>query len=150
MSLDLPAALLRAQDDIMLPYLACMIAVATYDHLPPRVLPSIQAVEGGSVGTVHPNANGSEDLGIMQINTVWVQPLARFTAMPVSVVRDRLVNDACFNIAAAGAILRANMDATGGNLMQSIGNYHSRTVPLNRNYQLLVMRAASLMFGSSR
>ncbi len=134
----------------MLPYLACMIAVATYNHLPPRVLPSIQAVEGGAVGRVHANANGSQDLGVMQINTVWVLPLARFTALPTTTVRQRLIDDACFNIAAAGAILRAHLDETGGDLMRSIGDYHSRTPPLNQRYRLEVTRAAGAMFGGSR
>ena len=35
-----------------IPYLACMLSVAAFYGLPPRVLPAIQAVEGGQVGTV--------------------------------------------------------------------------------------------------
>ena len=132
----------------MLPYLACMISVAAYNHLPPRVLPSIQAVEGGTVGSVHANANGSQDLGVMQVNTVWLQPLARFTGLTVMATRQKLIDEPCFNIAAAGAILRADMDQTGGDLMRSIGDYHSRTLPLNQTYQLQVMRAASALFGN--
>ena len=34
------------------PFLACMVAAAAWYHLPPRVLPSIQAVEGGRPGLV--------------------------------------------------------------------------------------------------
>ncbi len=132
----------------MLPYLACMISVAAYNHLPPRVLPSIQAVEGGTVGSVHANANGSQDLGVMQVNTIWLQPLARFTGLTVTATRQKLIDDPCFNIAAAGAILRADMDQTGDDLMRSIGDYHSRTLPLNQIYQLQVMRAASALFGN--
>ena len=41
------------------PYLACMALVASIYHLPPRVLPSIQRIEGGRPGLVSPNANGS-------------------------------------------------------------------------------------------
>ena len=37
------------------PYLACMALVAQIYSLPPRVLPSIQAVEGGGAGVVHHN-----------------------------------------------------------------------------------------------
>ena len=55
-----------------IPLLACMAGAAAFYHLPPRVLPSIQAVEGGAIGAVHLNSDGSQDLGLMQINTSWV------------------------------------------------------------------------------
>ena len=51
------------------PFVACMALVASLYNLPPRVLPSIHAVEGGQIGTVHLNTDGSEDLGFMQVNT---------------------------------------------------------------------------------
>ena len=133
-----------------IPYLACMIAVAAFNGLPPRVLPSIQAVEGGAVGRVHANPSGSQDFGVMQVNTVWVQPLARFTRLPSDVIRTRLTLDACFNIAAAGAILRAYLNAENQNLMRAVGDYHSHTAPLNRGYQIRVMQAASTMFAQAK
>src|SRR6478752_2565246 len=88
------------------PFIACMALTATVYHLPPRVLPSIQKVEGGRPGLVHRNTNGTEDLGVMQINQVWIGPIARRVGWPEAAVRERLLNDPCFNIAAAGAIMR--------------------------------------------
>ena len=129
------------------PFLACMVATAAFYHLPPRVLPAIQAVEGGRVGTVHQDTDGTRDLGVMQVNTRWIVPIARYTGMAVQAVETRLIGDACFNIAAAGAILRTYLSATGGNLMLAIGDYHSHTPGLNQAYQLQVMGAASLLFG---
>ena len=41
-----------------IPLLACMVATASYYHLPPRVLPSIQRVEGGHIGDVSRNTDG--------------------------------------------------------------------------------------------
>ena len=64
-----------------IPFLSCMLAAAWY-HLPPRALPSIQAVEGGQVGMVQVNKNNTSDLGVMQVNTIWVQPLSRSTRLP--------------------------------------------------------------------
>ena len=61
------------------PFLACMALVAQIYSLPPRVLPSIQHVEGGGLGVVHRNTDGSEDLGVMQINTIWLPALSRYT-----------------------------------------------------------------------
>jgi soluble lytic murein transglycosylase-like protein len=130
-----------------IPFLTCMALVAQVYHLPPRVLPSIQKVEGGRPGLAQPNKDGSEDLGIMQINTLWIGPLARFTGLPPQAVRDRLLHDPCFNIAAAGAIMRTYLNETGGDLLRAVGNYHSHTPVLNQNYQVRVMAAARTLFG---
>ncbi|ABI62666.1 lytic transglycosylase domain-containing protein [Granulibacter bethesdensis] len=129
-----------------IPYIACMASTASYYHLPPRVLPSIQAVEKGAVGVVHRNANGTEDLGLMQINTSWIEPIAHFTGLSVQATRVRLLMDPCFNIAAAGAILRDHLNASGGNMMMAIGNYHSRTPIHHFSYRRKVQNAASRLF----
>jgi hypothetical protein len=129
------------------PYLACMALVAHLYALPPRVLPSIQAVEGGRPGTVRLDTNGTADLGVMQINTSWLPAFVAYTHLPPDIIRDRLTNSPCFNIAAAGAIMRTYLDETGGDLMRAIGDYHSHTALLSQAYQSEVMRAASLLFG---
>jgi len=122
--------------------LACMAFVSAFYHLPPRVLPSVQATEGGRPGMVMQNTNGTADLGVMQINTLWIAPLSRETGLPESTVRHRLIHDPCFNIATAGAILRGHMNATNGDLMRAIGNYHSRTPGLHEAYRQRVLAAA--------
>ncbi len=129
-----------------IPYLACMALVANLYHLPPRVLPSIQAVEGGHPGSVNRNTDGSEDLGVMQVNTRWLPALSAYSGLPTEIVRDRLVNRPCFGIAAAGAIMRMHLNATHGDLMRAVGNYHSTTAELNRTYQSLVLQAARRLF----
>jgi hypothetical protein len=130
-----------------IPYLACMLSVAAFYGLPPRVLPAIQAVEGGQVGTVSRNQDGSEDLGVMQVNTRWLGPVAQVTGLPEPVVRERLVGDACFNIAAAGAILHGHLTRTNGDLMRAVGDYHSRTPELHGAYAARVLEAANRLFG---
>jgi hypothetical protein len=127
-----------------------MALVASIYHLPPRVLPSIQAIEGGRPGTVSNDADGSQDLGVMQINTRWVQPLAAYTRRPDAVVRVRLISEPCYNIAAAGAILRTYLNEDGGDLMQAIGDYHSHTRQLNLTYRSQVMQAAEGLFVRDR
>lgn len=127
-----------------------MALVAATFHLPPRVLPSIQRVEGGSVGSVSRNRDGSADIGVMQVNTVWLAPLARVSRLPPAEVERRLIFDACFNISAAGLILRQRLIEDGGDLMRAVGDYHSRTPALNARYQADVMAAAARLFGSRR
>ena len=130
------------------PYLACMALVASLYNLPPRVLPSIQIVEGGTPGNVHRNADRSEDLGVMQVNSVWLPPLSAYTHLPMDVLRERLIFWPCFNIAAAGAILRLYLNETGGDLMLAIGDFHSHTPMLNRSYQAKVTGAAARLFAA--
>ena len=128
------------------PFLACMAAAAAFYHLPPRVLPTIQAVEGGRVGLVRINTNNTADLGLMQVNTIWVRPLATATHTDGDRVISRLVNDPCFNITAAGAIMRRYLTEAHGNLMAAIGYYHSHTAGLGASYQDKVIAAATAMF----
>ncbi|MFC3228229.1 lytic transglycosylase domain-containing protein [Marinibaculum pumilum] len=130
-------------------FLACMAVVSAFYQLPPRVLPSIQAVEGGRPGLVSANSNGSEDLGVMQVNTLWIAPLARDTGRPEAEVRARLIDEPCFNIAAAGAILRIELDASDGDLLRAVGNYHSRTPALHEAYRGRVLAAAERLFGAA-
>jgi len=133
-----------------IPYLACMALVAHIYALPPRVLPSIQAVEGGSAGMVRPDTNGTADLGVMQVNTVWIPALEAYTTLPAVVVRDRLISRPCFNIAAAGAILRTYLDQAHGDLLRAVGYYHSHTTMLGEGYRREVLRAARLLFESDK
>lgn len=128
------------------PLLACMALVAQAYALPPRVLPAIQAVEGGGPDVVHHNTDGSDDLGPMQVNTLWLPVLARVAGLPAEEVRDRLLTRPCFNVAAAGLILRTYLDETRGNLLRAIGNYHSHTPVLNLRYQARVLRSAAALF----
>lgn len=131
-----------------IPLLACMASVAAFYHLPPRVLPAIQAVEGGAVGVVHINTDGSQDLGVMQVNTRWVVRLAEVARITPDDVRIRLIYDGCFNIAAAGAVLRAYLNEARGDLMLAVGYYHSHTPALNLEYQMKVLGSAYRLFGN--
>lgn len=135
------------------PYLACMLATAQAYHLPPRVLPSIQAVEGGYPGAIHPNSNGTEDYGVMQINSIWLSSLAAYVAwrggphVTPAQVRVLLIKDACFNIAMAAAILQTQWVLSNRNWVAAVGNYHSHTPDLHNAYVAQVIASAVRLFG---
>ena len=130
-----------------IPFLSCMAAAAAFYHLPPRVLPAIQAVEGGRPGLIQHDANGSADLGLMQVNSIWIGPVARFAHITDAAAFDRLVNDPCFSIAASAAIMRLYMTEARGDMMVAIGYYHSHTPALASAYQRKVLGAAWTLFG---
>lgn len=94
-----------------------------------------------------PNTDGSEDLGVMQVNTRWVPVLARVTGASSEATRARLIQDGCFNIAASGAILRTYLNETEGDVMLAVGYYHSHTPARRDAYLARIMRSAKAMFG---
>nr|WP_294916971.1 lytic transglycosylase domain-containing protein [uncultured Neokomagataea sp.] len=129
------------------PLFACMLAAALRYHIPERVLPAIWEVEHGHAGSIHPNGDGSFDMGLMQINSLWVKPLAQIVNMTPTQTAARLVSDNCFNLAASALILRSFLNETHGNLMQAIGDYHSHTPELNQTYQHKILAEAQKLYG---
>ena len=124
------------------PFLACMIAAASFHHLPVQALAAIQSVEGGGVGTVSVNKDGSSDFGVMQVNSRWVPAVARATRANEAVIRAKLIQDGCFSVKVAAAILDVYKVEAHGNMLEAVGFYHSHTPGLKAAYQLKVLAAA--------
>jgi hypothetical protein len=135
---------------MMIAYLKCMLVVAATAGLPPRVLPVIQTIEGGTAGMVRPDTNGTEDLGVMQVNTIWIPTLAARAGYSETQTRQHLINDPCFNIAAAALILRGYLAETHGALLPAIGDYHSHAPALNTAYAARAERTARRLFIDQR
>lgn len=121
------------------PLLACMAVVAAFYRLPPEALPAIQRVEAGHVGSVDHNRNGTDDLGVMQVNSAWLPELARRTGVSKRRLRTALIRQNCFNIAVAGAILRIYLNEAHGDAVTAIGYYHSHTPGLREAYAMRVL-----------
>jgi hypothetical protein len=134
----------------MILYLKCMLVVAATAGLPPRILPVVQSIEGGASGIVLQDSNGTQDLGVMQINTIWIPALARRAGLSEISTRHLLINDPCFNIAAAALILRADLAQEHGNLLSAVGDYHSRTPALNQRYAARAVLTARELFSDEK
>lgn len=119
--------------------LACMTVVSAFYHLPPQVLPAIQQIEGGHAGSVVRNHNGTDDLGVMQVNSAWLAELAHRTHLPQRRLRIALIRQNCFNIAVAGAILRIYLNEAHGDAVTAIGDYHSHTPGRREAYAIRVL-----------
>ena len=133
----------------MIPYLKCMLVVAATIGLPPRVLPVIQKIEGGAPGTITLDSNGTQDFGVMQVNSIWIAPLAARAQLSPVETRFRLIEDPCFNIAAAGLILQDYLIENHGELLPAIGDYHSHTPGLNAAYAAQAERQAQALFADN-
>lgn len=99
----------------------CFVSASHRFKLPPESLLSLAMVEGGKTGMKSLNTNGSLDLGIMQVNTVWLK-----SASPLSpyINISLLANDICTNIHTAAWILASNVTKSRGDLWRAVGMYH--------------------------
>jgi len=140
---------------------ACVHTSSLNYHLPQSLLWSILKVEGGEVGTVSPNPNGTQDLGPMQINSSWLARFSKWYATAPSFadktdaqrqvsLRQMITYDPCFNISMGSWIMRQGIDEAGGGVdtfWEGVGYYHSHNSSLKKNYQKLVAKAATRLYG---
>lgn len=116
----------------------CIRAAARYYHRPADpvsyqglvdLVTAIRLTEGGTVGQVSRNKNGSFDIGPMQINSTHLPLLSRY-----GITYDALLNNGCQNIFVGTWILHNELQGSPA-LWSAIGNYNSRTPVHNIEYQ---------------
>ena len=102
--------------------------------VPPMLLQSIAWVESRyDKNAKNHNTNGSVDMGVMQINSLWLEPLSEYG------VETKHLYNACYNISVAAWILRKQINEVGYN-WQAVAHYHSRTPEYGENYARKVAR----------
>ncbi|MDO6415340.1 lytic transglycosylase domain-containing protein [Sphingomonas sp. BIUV-7] len=104
-----------------------------------RTLWGLRDQEGGRIGAEIANADGSHDLGPLQINSWWIPKLAAVTRTPPQHVRWWLIHDPCFNVNSARWIFLGGLAVTH-DYWKAIGAYHS---PLERRQQRYTASVAS-------
>lgn len=102
----------------------CVAVAAKTYNIPPIVLRALHRQEGGKIGTISRNTDGSFDLGPMQINTINLPAIK--SAFPFLTWR-HIVYEPCVNVMVSAWFLRQKIDGRGGNLFEGVGDYHSRT-----------------------
>ena len=118
----------------------CLFSAAHTYAVPVDVLLGIMHVEGGRVGQMVRNTNGTYDLGPMQINTIWIPKLSAYWGISRRATLRMVRDDACTNVGVAAWILRTKIDDTG-TLAGGIAGYHSMTPELGGVYRMKVVRA---------
>ncbi|AOK42593.1 lytic transglycosylase domain-containing protein [Burkholderia vietnamiensis] len=102
-------------------YADCLDDAATYQHINPKLVRAIAQYESQMrPSAVNRNANGSEDIGLMQINSAWLPKLAQY-----GIRREHLFN-ACVNAYVGAWILAANIRQFGPN-WKAVGAYNATT-----------------------
>ena len=118
------------------------ISAAKYG-IDPYLLAAIARVESSfNPKALNRNKNGTEDIGIMQINTLVLKEVSRF-----GITREQLF-DPCINIDVAAWKLASHFRDYGVS-WYAVGAYHSKTPTFNKVYQLKVYLAFLNLTGSS-
>lgn len=115
----------------------CIKRAAAHYHLSLSLFAGVLATEGGRVGEVHRNENGSVDLGPAQVNSIWLPKLKR-----AGITRTMLLKNGCANIAVGAWILAQAMEGANptdpAGFWKHVGDYNSHTPRFNRRYARLV------------
>lgn len=116
---------------------ACIARAAKTYHVPETLLMAVLRTEGGQVGKIHENANGSYDMGPAQINSIWLPVLAKS-----GISRQMVLNDPCLNITIGAWILGQSMQGANPQnpaaFWRHVGDYNSHTPLFNHQYALKV------------
>ena len=110
----------------------CFEEAGKAHNISPELLTSIARVESGlNYKAVSTNRNGSSDLGLMQINSAWIDIL--------SLKRDELIADPCYNVMTGAAILRRCIDRHGYT-WESVGCYNAKSKGKRVGYSWKIFR----------
>jgi hypothetical protein len=104
---------------------ACIYAAASVYHEPPAVLVILLNVEGGTLGAVSHNTNGTVDIGPMQVNQLWIPQLDAHWQADPQTTYEALRDNFCANVEAGAWILRQGLDKAHGDFWGGVGYYHS-------------------------
>jgi soluble lytic murein transglycosylase-like protein len=132
----------------------CLDQIASHYQVPPAIIRSISEVEGGRPGIkVGPNRDGSYDLGLMQINTRWVDGSFNVDLRTFGVTERELLSNDCTNLAVGAWLLRYHMDRHG-NWETAAAAYHAgeskRHARYAKAYAAKVMRALKRLTASAQ
>jgi soluble lytic murein transglycosylase-like protein len=100
-------------------YATCYEQAGREYTINPDLLRAIAFVESSwNNGAINQNANGSEDVCLMQINSFWIKHLARY-----GVTRERLINDPCLCVRTGAYVLAGEISRVGQTWL-AVGQYH--------------------------
>jgi soluble lytic murein transglycosylase-like protein len=113
----------------------CFNQAAAYQGVNPSVLRAVAWFETkGDASAINRNANGSIDVGQLQINSIHFGDLAR------QGVPHRALTDPCVNVYVAAWLLKQKM-VKYGNTWRAIGAYHSESPRLRDAYARSIQKS---------
>lgn len=140
-----PVTLVPPGQDEVAVFRGCVRAAARVNGVPAAVLLMLLQVEGGHLGEVSGNTNGTVDIGPFQVNETWLPAVAQHWSLPVAEVFPILRDNFCGNADAAAWILRRSLADARGDFWDGVGRYHSGRSDLKATYLRRVLATARRM-----
>jgi hypothetical protein len=113
----------------------CIERAANFVGVDALALWMVLRTEGGSLGTIHRNADGSDDLGPFQINTGTLRALASRLSLPFARLEHIARDEGCPAAILAGFILREKIAGRkDGDIWDGLADYNSRTPAPHQRY----------------
>lgn len=109
----------------------CSVAAAIKQGVPANILLAVAEIEGGRPGQWVRNANGTYDVGPMQLNTRYLADLQRRYGVTAAAA----ASGGCYPYELAAWRLSKHLRRDKGDLLTRAANYHSRTPRHNRKYR---------------
>ena len=120
----------------------CLKAAAEVHHVPAGVLALLIRVEAGRLGAVSQNANGTVDIGPMQVNDTWLGKIAGHWRTSSEAAYRALRDNFCANVESGAWILHQALNEARGSLWEGVAIYHSHTPARRLEYMKLVYEQA--------
>src|SRR5271168_3551262 len=120
----------------------CLRAAAEFHQVLAGVLVLLMSVEAGRVGEVSQNANGTVDIGPMQVNDRCVPKIAGRWGASHDAAYRALRDNFCANVEGGAWILRQALDEAHGDLWKGVALYHSHDPVHKLEYMRLVYAQA--------
>jgi hypothetical protein len=128
----------------------CLVAAGKAHNEPPAILVILLNVEGGRLGAISPNTNGTVDIGPMQVNDIWLPKLAQHWSTNTRAAYRALRDNFCANVEAGAWILRLGLDEARGDFWEGVGIYHSHDPDRKRFYLSAILKQALRLQALSR
>jgi len=110
----------------------CFEEAGKVHNVSSKLLKSIAQVESGlNSNVVNTNRNGSTDLGLMQINSSWVDAM--------NLNKDELISNPCYNVMTGANILRQCIDRHGYT-WEAVGCYNAKSKGKRVGYSWKIFR----------
>ena len=104
---------------------ACALLISQFYEVPMPLLEAIAIQEGGGRGVVAQNSNGTYDLGLMQINSVWWEPENPTNLWSLNITKETALYDDCVNVGLSAWILRQNAERLGNDWFLATAAYNA-------------------------
>lgn len=108
--------------------LTCINNAAITYHVSAKLIVSILQVERGQSGKIIKNKNGTYDIGVMAINSLWLPELKKH-----GISEQAIQFDVCENVFVGTWILSKKL-AGRNDLLAGIGDYNSHRPSFNQRY----------------